>query len=382
MRSSTCAGALVISVTTLAALLLVGCVAAQSSLGGGKTASDASPYASSGSARPQKPESDPAAAAPASPLTGEFAVRIRAKVNGEAILDEELRNAVFPELIAIRNKPEPQKSALQQEILNRALEHLIDREVVLNEAFSKLKLTPQGQKVLQNLKKSAGKEFAKIVRNMKKRANCTTDEELKQILLVQGQSLQGIRRQHERTFMVTEYMRYRVISFTDRLGLADVTEYYSQHQNEFQTVDSVQWLDIFVSAIKHNGIEEARRFAADLVARLRAGDDFAKLADKHDDGDSRFRAGAGLGQHRGEIRPPECEPFLFQLRDGQIGPLVELSTGIHIIKLAKREHAGLMPLDAKLQNFILTKLKNQVAEREWKRILKEMKNRAVIEIYP
>jgi parvulin-like peptidyl-prolyl isomerase len=333
-------------------------------------------------APPAKTDQPGAPAAPASPLVGEFAVRVRAKVNGVAILDEELRSAVYPELLAIRDKPEPQKSALQAKILNQALDHLIEREVVLNEAIGKLKLTPQGLKVLEKLKGSAKKEFDKITAGMKKRAQCTTDEELKQMLQLQGQSLDGIRRQHERNFMVVEYMRYRVISFTDKLGLADVAEYYTQHPSEFQTVDSVQWQDIFISTGRHGDIEEARRFAADLVARLRAGDDFAKLADKYDDGDSRFRGGQGYGQRRGDIKPPECEPYLFQLKPGQIGPLVDLSTGVHIIRLVKRDYAGLMPLDAKLQNFVLNKLKNAVAEREWKRILKELKGKAVIEVYP
>jgi parvulin-like peptidyl-prolyl isomerase len=370
------------SAAILLALLMVGCVSGPSVIGGGESPTSSSAKDSRTTVRPQKPDAATPTPPPGTEMTGEFAVRVRAKVNGMAILDEELRSAVYPELLQIRDKPEPQKSALQKQILNQALDHLIDREIVLHEAFSKLKLSPQGQKVIEKLKGSAGKEFDKIVKGMKQRAHCSTDEELKQILLLQGQSLDAIRRQHERNFMMVEYMRYRVLGFTDHLGLNDVKEYYEQHPSEFQTVDSVEWQDIFVSAGKHGSLEEARCFAKDLVARLQCGDSFARLADKYDDGDSRFRGGQGLGQRHGDIKPPECEPWLFQAKPGQIGPLVELGTGVHVIRLAKREYAGLMPLDAKLQSFILNKLKNGVAEREWKRILKEMKSRAVMEIYP
>jgi peptidyl-prolyl cis-trans isomerase SurA len=97
-----------------------------------------------------------------------------------------------------------------------------------------------------------------------------------------------------------------------------------------------------------------------------------------DEGDSKFRGGEGYGKRRGEIKPAEAETHLFQMRDGDIR-MVELASGVHVIKLVKREYAGLMPFDEKTQKFILNKLKNEAAEREWKKILKDLKSKVVIE---
>jgi hypothetical protein len=361
--------------------VLTGCAAGQSGLvGGGQPAA----VDAAGVQRLQKPDSGPprAAAAPAirppDPPNGEYAVRIRAKVNGVAILDEELKNAVYPALMEVRNAPEPQRSALQQEILQKGLDHLIEREIILGAAFSRLKGNPQGQKVLEKLKATAGKEFDKQVRDMKKRAGVKTDEEFKQILEAQGQSLDGMRRQYERTFMATEYMRFLVLSATEKIGLSEVREYYDQHPSEFRTQDNVKWQDVFVAAAKYGGLEPARRFAGELASRAQRGADFPKLVDQHDDGDSRFRGGDGYGQRRGEIKPAEAEPYLFQMRPGQVA-LVELPTGIHVVRLVSREYSGRMPFNEKTQNLILNKLKNEAADREWKKNVKMLKSKAIIE---
>lgn len=313
------------------------------------------------------------------PPDGTFAVRLRARVNGVAILDEELKNATYPALVAIRDLPEPERSARQKAILTRALEQLIEREIILAEAFGKLKGN-NGQQVIEKLKASANKEFDKQVHEMKKRAHCETDEEFKQFLVLQGQSLEGMRRQYQRTMIASEYMRFRVSSKIDRIGLAEVREYYDQHPGEFRVEDSVRWQDIFIAADKHGGIEGARHFAQGVLARARGGEDFAKLAKAYDEGPSSLSNGEGFGQRRGEIRPTEAEPVLFNLHDGEVGPLVELDTGVHLVRLIKREYAGLMPFDAKTQNFILKKLKNEVGEREWKRLIKELRDRVVVEM--
>jgi hypothetical protein len=265
-----------------------------------------------------------------------------------------------------------------KQVLERALENLIEREVILAEIFAKLGGGGKGgEKVLEKLRETATKEFNKQVRLMKKQAGCKTDEQFKEILRQRGQTMDGMKRQFERTLMATEYMRYLVLERAQKYGLADAWEYYQQHSTEFQNQDGVQWQDIFISAVQHGGLEEARRLAMGILAQARAGGDFKKLAEL-DEGDSKFRSGEGYGKRRGEIKPAEAEAPLFQMRDGEVR-LVELASGIHIIKLVKREFAGPMPFDDKTQKFILNKLKNEAAEREWKKIIKDLKAKAVIE---
>ena len=74
------------------------------------------------------------------------------------------------------------------------------------------------------------------------------------------------------------------------------------------------------------------------------------------------------------------EPILFELKEGQIGPVVEVSQGFHVIRAVKRDYAGLKPLDEKTQKAIRQKLEGEVWEREYKRLVADLKRSAAIEI--
>jgi len=58
-----------------------------------------------------------------------------------------------------------------------------------------------------------------------------------------------MRRQFQREFLVGQYIRSKIESMMDmETGHEQVLEYYRQHPEDFQVLDNVQWLDIFVDA--------------------------------------------------------------------------------------------------------------------------------------
>jgi parvulin-like peptidyl-prolyl isomerase len=308
---------------------------------------------------------------------GQVAARIRATVNGVAILDDEIREAIYPMLLETQLLPEPERSLKQKEIFDREMQQLIEREIILQDAFA---LLSRKQQFLDKLRLAAAKEYEKQIKAMKKRNNIKTDEELRAALRSQGLTPEGVRRRIERSFMAMEYMRSRIYTAMDRITYEQILEYYNQHPNEFQVSDSVKWQDIFIDAGSFPDREQARHFAEDLAAKARAGEDFQKLALKYDKGDSSYRNGDGYGTRRGEIKPPEVEPVLFSLKDGQIAPVVPLGNGFHVLRLVKREYAGLAPFDEKTQAAIRNKLTAQVWEREYKRIIADLRRKASVEI--
>jgi parvulin-like peptidyl-prolyl isomerase len=308
---------------------------------------------------------------------GKLRVSVRAWVNEKPIFDEEVRTACNPYLAELERLPEPQRTDKMTEVFKRELDQIIDREVIMQDVYRKLEKNP---KVLEKLTASARKDFEKQIASMKKRANLKTDQEVKDMLAKQGTTLEGMRRQFERNYISMEYMKSRIFPITQNIGHQEIKEYYDQHLNEFQIVDSVKWQDVFIAiGPKHRTLADARAFAEELAGRLRKGEDFKKLVD-FDDGDSRYRSGDGYGQRRGEIKPSELEPYLFRMRDGDVGPVVELSTGVHVFRLVKREYAGQLPFSDTVQTTIHNKLRSEVANREYKRVLNELKSKAIIEI--
>jgi peptidyl-prolyl cis-trans isomerase SurA len=294
-------------------------------------------------------------------------VKVRAWVNGKPIFDDEVMQVVGPVLRNVQSLPEPQRSEKLAEAYNNALEQIIDQEVMYQNAVKRLE--KNNPKALDKLKEITEQEFDKQLQKM--RQGGVTEVEIKEIE-------HTARRLMERNLISTEYARSHILSYVQqRVTLEEIREYYEAHKNEFQTVDKVKWQDVFIAVgAKHPTVADAKRFAEGLVERCATPDDFAKLSE-FDEGDSKFRGGEGLGQRRGEIKPPEVEPILFELKEGQVGPVVELPTGVHIIRVLSRENAGQIPLNDQTQKAIRKKLETQIAEREYKRLVRDLRSRSV-----
>jgi peptidyl-prolyl cis-trans isomerase SurA len=340
--------------------------------------------------RGQKPDARPLSSLlevppdrPADAANGQPTVKICAVINDQAILEEEVRAIAFRELYQASALPEPERSRRTAEVFNTVLTRIIDREVVLQDAFDRLMKNDKGGARYLNKLKEAAKDYVdkQILRGIKTANHLKTDEELRRYLAEQGISLANFRRQSERNFMEYEYLRNRVMTQVDsQVNHKEIVEYYEKHPEEFQVVDSVQWQDLFVAAAnpKYATRAEARAAAEALAEQARKGSDFANLVKQHDDGDSSLRNGDGVGSKRGEIRPLEAETMLFSLTDGQVGAVIELPTGFHVVKLIHRQKAGQLPFEEKVQKQIRDKLRNEVAARESKKIVQELKRKAVI----
>ncbi|HWY87789.1 MAG TPA: peptidylprolyl isomerase [Gemmataceae bacterium] len=299
-------------------------------------------------------------------------VSVRAWVNGKPIFDDEVMQGISPALMRdAATMPEPRRTERLTEAYNQALEGIIDQEVAFQDAVHKLEAG--NKKALEKLKKIAVEDFEKQMKKIRdgKRA---TEEQIKEVEHI-------LKRQSERNLISGEYIRSRIFDLLKQAANpVAIQTYYKEHLNEFQRLDTVKWQDVFIAVSKQRPtIAHAKRYAEELILKCRTEEDFTKLI-QLDEGDSKFRGGEGLGARKGEIKPPEVEDVLFRLKDGQIGPVIELSTGVHIVRVTKREYAGLTPLDDKTQKLIENKIKSVVFEHEYKRILRDLRSRATIEI--
>jgi peptidyl-prolyl cis-trans isomerase SurA len=335
------------------------------------------PVSSTTATRGQRPEVVPVAGATNAP---QVAAKIRASVNGIPILDEELREAMTPYLGELMGVPEDQREAVFKKIAQRELDRLIERELILEEAYGKLKAA-NNPKQIEKLNASATEEADKRIRDIRKQLKLANDDDLKAALQAQGLSVAGMRRQIERNAVMMEYMRFQIYPLVQSISLAKVRDYYEAHPDEFKSEDTVRWQDVFVDGGKFASPAEARAFAEKLRARAAAGEDFAALAKQFDDGDSKLRNGDGLGSKRGEIAPPQVESAVWSLKAGQVGPLIDMGFGYHVVRVAAREYSGLKPFDIATQDAIRKKLTTIIAEREFKQIVDELRKKATVVVY-
>lgn len=316
------------------------------------------------------------ATGPDGPVDGGRQVKVRAWVNGKPIFDEDIYFAILPALFKLQELPEAERARKHAEVYNAILEQFIERELLYQDAISKLMAA--NPKALKKIKAIAKEEFQKEVRKTRER-NKLTEEVFQKMLRAQGMTMESWERMEEKKFIANEYVASRIMGIVKSgVNHAELHDYYKTHLNQFQRVDSVKWQDIFIAVgPKHPSVADAHRHGEYLAARLRQGEPIANLLAENDGPNP---DGEGLGQRRGEIRPVELERYLFEMHDGEVGPVVDISTGCHVIRVVRREYGGQIPFNEETQRLIANKLRGEIFEREVKRILHDLKSRAVIEI--
>jgi parvulin-like peptidyl-prolyl isomerase len=370
----------------LLGLAELGCVSEKSRTLGEYLGTNAAELGESDTPRVSRLQSGPGPAPIAPPavspgLNRELRIKVRAWVNGQPIFDEDIYQSIIPDLAQLYRMQLTQAefAKRQAEIYKIVLDQFIDRELLYQEAIRKLSQA-NNDKMIKKLNEIAKLEFTKKVRLIEERGKMS-HEAFVELLHKQGTTLESMERLERTKFFATEYLRSLILPIIEHVGHTEAREYYESHMNQFYREDNVHWQDLFIAigGKNHATREQARAFAEELAQRLKQGEDIKNLL-RFDEGNSHYNHGDGTGKKRGQIEPAELEKFLFNLADGEVGPIVELSTGFHVFKLVRREYAGQMPFDQETQKIIITKLKNEIADRETKRIIEDLKSRAVITI--
>jgi PPIC-type peptidyl-prolyl cis-trans isomerase-like protein len=296
---------------------------------------------------------------------GTVSVQVSAWVNGRPIFEAEVQQQAGPEQMRLP----PGMSAAEAskriaEIREAAIEQIIDQELIFQDAIKKLeKAAPQA---LEKLKEFVDQESDKTMDNMRKKG--APESAVREVEPT-------LRRMLERNIVSSEYARSRIKGIIEtRIGLIEIREYYETHLNEFMSEDRVDWQDVFIPLNQNQRtIEDLKRFAEELLNRCRTPDDFKRLVAY----DSLGKNGEGLGHRRGEIRPAELEEMLFKLPVGVPGPVVAFPTGVHLIQVNKREVKGQIPLNEVVTKTIKKRLERELYEREYRRIVRELRARSV-----
>jgi peptidyl-prolyl cis-trans isomerase D len=146
----------------------------------------------------------------------------------------------------------------------------------------------------------------------------------------------------------------------------DLQAYYDQHRDEFRVPEQVKVSHILIKTpLPAPGAKEdekavaaARAKAEDILKQLKAGGDFAKLAEKYSDDPGSAKSGGELGWIGRGRTVPEFEKAAFSLGKGQTSDLVKSSYGFHIIRVEDKQQAHLKTL-AEVKSEIEEKVKQQ-----------------------
>jgi len=163
----------------------------------------------------------------------------------------------------------------------------------------------------------------------------------------------------------------------------ELKAYYDAHPDQFKHGERVKASHILVGIKEGVTTEEkasAKRKAEAILAQLKGGADFAKLAaEKSDDPGSKGQGGE-LGFFRKGQMVKEFEDAAFALKPGEMSGVVESKFGYHIIKAAAHEGEGTVPYEegkTRLKPFMEKQRQREIVQQK----IEALRKNAKIETY-
>ncbi len=179
-----------------------------------------------------------------------------------------------------------------------------------------------------------------------KAKNQLTDEDLKTALAREGQTLASyrasVKSELEKSEIINRQVRAKV-SITNE----DIERYYKANIKKYRADDRARIRHILLALPENpsaDAVQAAQAKAAELYKRIRAGEDFAKLAREFSDGAGNADGGDIGWVKRGTLISGIEEVAFEKLAVGQVSEPFRTSMGIHIVKLEARETGSPLPL--------------------------------------
>ena len=294
--------------------------------------------------------------------------RVLAVVGDAIVLESEVGLRAAPLVAELEEQLSPSdRQRRVRALLRQVLEELVDEELITQAAAeAELEVTAE--------------EVDRAIDDVR-RSNKMTDAQLTEALAAQGYSTASYRKEIRRNLVRMRAINVMVrprVSVTDD----DVRAFYDRTaaQSAGPTELDVAHLLVRVAPDAADDVKDAaRRKAGELLARIRAGEDFAKVTLEASEDPASREAGGDLGWFkRGEL-PTEWEEALFTMAQGEVRGPIAGPQGLHLFKVVAVKREPTRPFEEQQ-----TRLRQQLfgermdkATRQW---LEELRKKGHVEL--
>jgi peptidyl-prolyl cis-trans isomerase C len=348
---------IVLCVVALSASAIVGgCRKPPAAEGQATTATQGSGApAAAGQAAPLQPP------APAKPVPAQLPDVI-ARVNGEPLKKEDFDRMVKT-IEARAGRPIPPER--RDEILRGALDQLITYTLLSQESQKR------GVKV----------EPAEIDAKMGQlKSQFPTQEAFDKALKERGMTADSLRKDALVDLSVSKLMDAEVATIPGPSD-ADAKDFYDKNQDKFKEEEQVRASHILVKVDESADPatkQKARAKIDGVLKQVKAGGDFAKLAQENSDDGSASQGGDLNYFGKGQMVGP-FDKVAFELKPGQISDVVQTQFGYHIIKVVDKKTGRTVPFEeaqAKIKDYLTGQKKQQHADT----FIESLKKKSKIEV--
>ena len=171
---------------------------------------------------------------------------------------------------------------------------------------------------------------------------------------VTDEALEGFYAENQEQFRAParislRYLQFDPARYLDEMVLeeAEIEKFYRRNLDLFVVEEEVSAAHILIKVDQTDSDEkkaEKRELAEKVLAKAKAGEDFAALARKYSDDTGSAAKGGDLGSFGRGTMVPEFEQTAFSMNPGEISELIETTFGLHIIKVNTYVAPGEKPL--------------------------------------
>lgn len=289
-----------------------------------------------------------------------------AKINGKPLtafeLNEEFQ-ALLPMMGSYHGNVSEEKIA---ELRRQAMDNLIEKELQYQDAVEKgiSASKDEIESELSRMEKAYGS--SKKFKDAVKKSGLTKDE-------------------------VSWYIKKRLLiakakeAVTAKAKMSDeeLRDYYQKNKETFNRPEEFRASHILIGVEPAASAEERgekRKLASDLLAKIRAGEDFVKLAMRYSTDARTAPIGGDIGAfHKGMMADDSLEKAMLSLKVGEISDVVESLYGYHIIMLTGMKPPTQLSFDD-VRIDIKVRLEKKRTDELYKKWMEGLKTRAKIEI--
>jgi len=178
-----------------------------------------------------------------------------------------------------------------------------------------------------------------------------------------------------------DYLRLSADELMKSVSVSDeqVLAYYKDHSDKVQLPEKRNVRHVLIMSAKNGDAKvdaAAKAKAEDLLAQIKKGEDFAKLAEANSEDPGSATRGGELGFFQRGDMVPEFETAAFALtKVGETSALVRTNYGYHILQLVAIE-AAQIPAFEKVRDIMAMELKGELALKEYTKRLDQLKTLA------
>ncbi|MBI3814583.1 MAG: peptidylprolyl isomerase [Nitrospinae bacterium] len=293
--------------------------------------------------------------------------KIAARVNGDIILMSEVKGRSFQILSSVQKKDKNIEADDISKIEKDVLNDMIEEKLMMQFAGD------------NNIKVSD--EDVRMALEDIKRQNNFTDEILEEAIKRDNISIGDYKEILKEQIVISRIFNQEVKSKV-HVDEKEIQKYYEGHRSEFTIPEEarVRHIMFIYNEETDSSKEEAvKNRAADVLNKIREGEDFARLASIYSEDPSSAKNGGDLGYFQRGKMIKVFEDTAFTLKKGEVGDVIRTPFGFHIIKCEDRKESGFKPLTE-----VSKEIENRIYAEKMKSIktawLKKLKDKAFIEI--